>query len=190
MTDDPNAEPGDETEELDNTQELDDAQLEAAASGAEDDIEGEDEERDETIVDDLGGVEAAPAMPGGPRLEPEVRGPRVRGPKTTRTPFAIDPALRIKDPWSAWFVGLAVAVFGLILANALLFGHGGAFSPVPTPTAVPTEGPTESPSEAPTVVPSASPSVAPTTAPSTAPSVAPTTGPSVAPSAAPSPGAS
>src|SRR4029453_823815 len=104
---------------------------------------------DETIVENLGGVEAAPAVPGGPRMEPEVRGPRVRGPKTTRTAFAIDPALRIKDPWSGWFVGITVAVFALILANALLFGHGGAFSPTPTPTPVPTEGPSEAPSASP-----------------------------------------
>jgi hypothetical protein len=193
MTDDPTRLPDDEAEATDETTDaeapggapggetagdLDTAQLEAAAEGAEDEIgdEAEDEAEDETVVTNLEGVEAAPAMaPGAGRLEPEVRGPRVRAPKTTRTAFAIDPALRIKDSWSAAFVIVCVAIFAAILGYALLFGRGGAFTPIATPSPIPTEAPSENPS----------PSVAPTGAPS--PSAAPTVASTIAPSAAPSP---
>jgi hypothetical protein len=148
---------------------LDAAQLEAAAEGAEEEVEDEGEADAETLVEEEGGIEAAPVLaPGGRRLEPEVRGPRVRGPKPARTVFAVDPALRIKDRASEAFVIVSVVVFALIFANAMLFGHGGAFSPVPTPTPVPTVAPVSpSPSGG------ESPSVAPTTAPSSSPTVAP-----------------
>ena len=81
-----------------------------------------------------GGIEAAPiTAPGAPRFEPDVRGPRPRGPKAaSRTAFAIDPALRIKDRASAAFVITSVVVFALIVANAMLFGHGGALTPIPS----------------------------------------------------------
>jgi hypothetical protein len=195
MTDDPTRLPDDGAEAADETTDaeapggapggetagdLDAAQLEDAAEGAQDDIGGEAE--DETVVSNLEGVEAPPAMaPGAGRLEPEVRGPRVRAPKTTRTAFAIDPALRIKDPVSAAFVIVCVAVFAAILGYALLFGRGGAFTPIPTPSPISTEAPSENPS----------PSVAPTGAasPSAAPTVIPTTAPSPAASPAPSPAA-
>jgi hypothetical protein len=170
MTDDPNATPEELAGEAGGEEagDLDAAQLEAAAEGAENEVEGETAGEGGADLEDEAFVEAeaadeSPIRPVGapPRSGPEPRGPRVRAPKTTRTAFAIDPELRIKDPWSAVFVVIAVAVFALILANALLFGHGGAFTPIPTPSPVPTEGPSESPSAAPSTSPSAAPSVAP-----------------------------
>jgi hypothetical protein len=192
MTDDPNLDPNglpadEEPEEALSTEamdadvgaieaggeaadDLDAAQLEAAAEGAEEEIE--DEAEDDTTVEEEGGIEAAPVLaPGGRRLEPEVRGPRVRGPKPARTVFAVDPALRIKDRASEAFVIVSIVVFALIFANAMLFGHGGAFSPVATPTPVPTVAPASpSPSggESPSVAPTAAPSSSPTAAPSPA----------------------
>jgi hypothetical protein len=223
MTDDPNLDPnlepkpepnvlrdevgpteaGDElTEGGDEAEDLDETQLEAAAEDAEDDVSDEEEAaaEDDTVVLQPGGIEAAPiGAPGAPRYEPDVRGPRVRGPKAaSRTAFAIDPALRIGDRASAAFVIISVAVFALILANAMLFGHGGALTPIPTASPIPvvTEGPSESPSAVPSISPAPSGSTAPTTSPSgspsgsTAPTTAPTAAPSSAPTAAPSPAAS
>lgn len=204
MTDDPNVEPKPEpepeanvladgegaSESGENAEDLDATQLEAAAEGAEDDVSDDEREEaeDETVVLEPGGIEAAPAVaPGAPSLEPEVRGPRVRGPKTSRTAFAIDPALRIRDRASAAFVILSLAVFAAIVANALLFGKGGAFRPILTPSPIPQS--TEAPSEAPSTSPGASASPASSAAPSGSPagSGAPTTAPSVAPTTGPSP---
>jgi len=183
-------------------QDLDETQLEAAAEGAEDEVSDEGDEaaeeaeaaeaaedteaaEDETGVLEAGAVAAPIGTPGARRPEPEARGPRERGPKTTRTAFAIDPALRIHDRASAAFVILTVVVFGLILANALLFGSGGALTPIASPS--PTQQASEAPSESPSGAPSASP--APTIAPSPAPSASPagSTAPSTGPSTAPSP---
>jgi len=202
MTDDPNVEPkpasAPEPNELadgegatrggENAEDLDATQLEAAAEGAEDEVSDEEAEEaeDDTVVL-APGIEAAPiGAPGAPRYEPDVRGPRVRGPKTSRTAFAIDPALRIRDRASAAFVILCVAVFAAIIANALLFGVGGAFRPILTPSPIPqaSEAPSASPSTSPgasaSPVPSTAPSGSPagSTTPSAAPSVGPTTGPS------------
>ncbi|HLX34677.1 MAG TPA: hypothetical protein VKR30_05470 [Candidatus Limnocylindrales bacterium] len=197
MTDDPNRPFGDEDlvdegfgAEGEGAEDLDDAQLEAATEGARDEIE---DESDDTTILGPGGVEAA-SVPGMTRLEPEIRH-RDRGPKPARTVFAVDPALRIKDPWSAAFVIIAVAVFVAIVANAMLFGIGGAFTPIPTPSPIPTLGPTESPSEAPSGSPAASPSAGESGAPSLTPAASPGSSPAASsgsspatsPTAAPSP---
>jgi len=174
----PPEEGGEQAEDLDATQ------LEAAAEGAEDEVgdAGDDEaEALEQAEDDT--VVLAAGLPVAPRVEPEARGPRPRGAKApTRTAFAIDPALRIQDRASAVFVIGTLVVFILILGNAMLFGHGGAFTPIPTPSPIPQS--TEAPSEAPSAVPSGSPVASP------AGSIVPSTAPSAAPSAAPSPAAS
>lgn len=205
MSDDPDAILGQETDLEPVTEggeaggelagDLDDAQLEAATEGAQDDLDVDREDdldeagEDDTMVVEPGALEAAPSMArgGADRLEPEIRGPRVRGPKTTRTAFAIDPALRIQDRASAVFVIVCVAVFALILANGLLLGHGGAFTPIPSASPIPI--PTELPSTGPTTGPSTSPSAAPS--PTGVPSTGPTgsSAPTVAPTAAPSPAA-
>jgi len=178
MTDDPNARPDDlDAEAVDGGEitddDLDDAELEAAAERAKLEVDDED---DGSEVDDIGGVEAAPVLaPGGTRLEPDVRGPRIRGPKPAEhTPYAVDPSLRIRDPWSAAFVALSVGVFGAILAFALLFGHGGVFTPIPTPTPVPTAA-AETPEPSGSVGPSGSVEPSGTPGPSPTPTEAPPT---------------
>jgi len=180
MTDDPNAQPEDlDAEAVDGgdvtDDDLDDAELEAAAERAKLEVDDEDGEGE---VDDLGGVEAAPLLaPGGTRLEPEVRGPRLRGPKPAEhTPYAVDPSQRIRDPWSAAFVAISVAVFGLILAYALLLGRGGAFTPIATPTPVPTVAP-ESAAPSGSLAPSASASTEPSGSIAPTPSPSPTEAP-------------
>ncbi len=115
----------------------------------------------------------------------------------------------VDDPVTKWWVGIIVAVFGLIVAYALLFGHGGILTPEPTREPIPTDVPSLSPSPAASGSASGnpSPSVASSGAPSASapavasvapsksavPSVAPTavassaaSSPSVGPSAAPS----
>jgi len=212
MTDDPNVEPekrptpepapepepnvlsgfqppevgGEEAEDLDATQ------LEAAAEGAEDEVSDEDLDADEQA--EAAEDETIVLAAGGPsmrNIEPEVRGPRPRGAKApSRTAFAIDPALRIQVRASAVFVIGTVIIFILILGNAMLFGRGGAFTPILTPSPIPqaSNQPTEAPSAAPTASPAASGSTAPTSAPSSSP--AGSTAPTAAPSTAPSPAAS
>jgi hypothetical protein len=187
MTDDPNAQPEDlDAEAVDapavdagdaTDDDLDDAELEAAAERAKLEV---DDEAGGADVDDFGGVEAAPLLAsGGARLEPEVRGPRPRGPKPAEhTPYAVDPSQRIRDPWSAAFVAISVAVFGLILAYALLLGRGGALTPIPTPTPIPTVAP-ESVAPSSSVAPSTSVEPSGSIAPSGSPSGSPT--PSEAP---------
>lgn len=81
-----------------------------------------------------------------------------------RTQIPIDESLRIKDRASALFVLLVVAVFGIIVLNALVLGKGGLLTPLATPalpTPIVTPAPTVAPSVAPTVVPSVAPSPTP-----------------------------
>src|SRR5436190_228074 len=59
----------------------------------------------------------------------------------TRQTFAIDPALRIKDPASQIFVAVSIGFFVLVFLYAMAFGKGGAFNPVPTPTPIVTTSP-------------------------------------------------
>lgn len=170
------------------------SELEAAASAAESEVESDearaafDAEIADAEVDDewIEGdetetaIEALPVLaPGAGALERRVARPGARaprGPKPARTVFAVDPALRIKDSVSAAFVVGTVLVFVLILANALAFGHGGAFHPLATPTPIETPAPT--PSTGPSGSPGASGS------PVASPSIAPSASPSVAPSPA------
>jgi hypothetical protein len=174
-------------------EDLNASELEAAASGAESEVESEE---GGAALDEIGGaeagdqliegdetetaIEAPPALaPGSGNLERRIARPGARaprGPKPARTVFAVDPALRIKDPVSAAFVVGTVLVFVLILANALAFGHGGAFTPLPTPTPIATTAP------APSTGPSGSPGAS--GSPAASPSIAPSASPSVTPSPA------
>ena len=166
------------------------SELEAAASAAESEVESDearatlDAEIAEAEVDDgsiegdqtEAAIEALPVLaPGAGALERPVARPGARaprGPKPARTVFAVDPSLRIMDSVSAAFVVGTVLVFVLILANALAFGHGGAFHPLATPTPIETLAPTEVPSAGPSGSPAASPSIGPSASPSVAPSPA------------------
>lgn len=225
MTDEPNegagTEPGGEE-----AGDLDAAELEAAASAAEFDVEGEpgpgpepigvgaDEadaaaeaaaEEAEVAGDETAAYEPdedeetaplrrAPARDTGTRrFERPAAGPVGRGPrppKATRTMFAIDPALRIHDRASAAFVLGSVAVFVLILANALALGQGGAFTPLPTAVPIPTAGPTASPGPSESVTPSASPAASASPAPSTSPAPSMSPAPAASPTGSGTPTAS
>jgi hypothetical protein len=156
-----------------------DAEIASAEPRAES-VEGDEPASEEFTGDETEtAIEAAPVLaPGAGALErpgaksitrPGGRAPR--GPKPARTVFAVDPALRIKDPVSAAFVVGTVLVFALIFANALAFGRGGAFHPLPTPAPIATEAPTAVPSAGPSGSPGASGSPAPS--PSISPSIAP-----------------
>ena len=106
---------------------------------------------------------------------------------SARTPFAIDPAMRIKDPISAAFVAATILVFLGIFLYAMAFGKKGAFTPerTPRPTPIVSIAPSGSPGAA---SPGPSGSAAPSgTTGSPAPSAAPTGAASTAPSPSPPP---
>ena len=138
-------------------QEADDLAYDPEADEAE--LEGEDE-------DDLA---PAPARRPGARAAANASRERAHGtgsrtprpPKAARTTLPIDPALRIKDPASAWLVVGAVVLFALIFLRSMAFGHGGAFTAVPTPTPIvnPSAAPSTSPSGS--AAPSGSPAASP-----------------------------
>lgn len=134
--------------------------------------------------------ERAAAAPGKGPARGAPRGP---APATPAKPSEV--GLHVDDRISMVFVGISVAVFVVIALYALLFGHGGFFTPIakPTPAPVVTPAPvTPAPSASlPTLVPIVSPS--PTTAasasPATSASPAASTSPvvSTSPAASPSP---
>ena len=165
MTDDPNDQPAPES--LDDTQ---------AFSTEEPADEGFDEGADEaaTEPEPTRGGERRPGHGGAP-IGAATRS-RTRG-------VTIDPALRIRDRVSEWFVIGTVLVFAAIFLYALAFGHGGALSPTPTPlpTTNASVGPTASP--APTPIPIATPFSVPTPTAGPSATPAPTEAPSAAPSA-------
>jgi len=203
MTDRSNDAPGDDAA-AEEAPDLSDAQLDAATNAAEAEVEedeagGETMAESELIDEELDGqagddgdseeAELAPAAPvrvgarqraaeaAAARAASAGRGPKVRA--ATRTAFPIDPALRIKDPASAIFVVASVIVFVLIFLNAMAFGHGGAFNPVPTATPFVSAAPTASPAASPGASGSTAPSTAPTSAPSgTAPATSTAPSPS------------
>lgn len=155
---------------------------------AEAELDAEDAAEDaeaEEIATDEGMPPSPPVRVGARQRAAEAAAAREaaagRAPKAraaTRTAFAIDPSLRIKDPASAWFVVGSIAVFLVIFLNAMAFGHGGAFTTVKSPAPIVSQSP------GPSVSPGASGSTAPSGSPAASP--APTTAPTAAPSAAPS----
>ena len=97
----------------------------------------------------------------------------------TRTPFAIDPALRIKDPASSGFVVATILTFLLIFLSAMAFGKGGAFTVKPTRAPVVSASPGPSINAGPSGSPGPAASPAITVAPS--PLASPAPNPSAAP---------
>lgn len=170
MTDDPNR--------LDETQAFEEDDLEGAR---EDDFEPEegDEELDEGEEAEEAAAPVAPTRhPGRGGAPAGMGGPRRRGAPAAAKPtkakaVVLDPSLRIRDRVSSIFVIGTLVVFLAIFANALAFGHGGAFSatPTPAPTANASLGP--NPSGAASPSPAASPTSGPTAAPTEVPSSTP-----------------
>ena len=155
---------GDDDEQ---TVEEGDAALQAAA--------GEDAE---PFVEDDEAVAVAetPARPMRPSERRAMRAALEHGQLT------LDPTHRVSDRASAAFVLVAIGAFVLIFLYGLTAGHGGFFTPLPSPTPVPSV--TASPVPSPTVAPSGSAAASPT------PTVLPTATPAVTsppPSATPAP---
>lgn len=192
---------GEAAAEPEDAADLTDAQLAAATDFAEAEVDEDEADEERGIDDDAEGEEddfepdeLEPAPP--PRRlsareraeEYERRGAAAgrrgpREPKAQRTQFPIDPALRIKDPVSSYYVAGSIAVFVLILLYAMAFGHQGAFTPRPTPRPTPAVTAAPSVSASPGASGSAAPSasVAPTAMPTAAPTGAPTAVPTAAP---------
>lgn len=159
------------------------AEVEVDAEAADDEVLNPDDEADEVLAQEALAQEVAadraqPNRPGAreraaeasrQRAAAATRGPRA--PKATRTAFPIDPSLRIKDPASAAFVIVSIVVFALIFLNAMAFGRGGAFNPIPTPTPFvsPSPGPSVSPGPSGSAAPSGSPAATPAASPAASP---------------------
>jgi hypothetical protein len=142
------------------------------------DVDAEVDDYDAAIRE----VAGEPALPPPP-VRPGERGPRERRRTTTppqRAPTPSEIAVHVREDWSRAFVIVTVAVFTLILLNAIFLGHGGLLTPVPTPTPEPTPSPSisASPSE------SAAPSESALPSASAAPSVSASPSGSAAPSSA------
>jgi hypothetical protein len=122
-------------------------------------------------------VAGAPVV-APPPARPGDRGPRLRRRSqaaTQRAPSPSEIAVHVREDWSRAFVILTVAVFTAILLNALLFGHGGFFTPLATPTPEPTESaePSESVAPSESVEPSESAEPSESVVPSTSASASP-----------------
>ena len=178
MTDRSNDAPEDAETPDDESADLSDAQLAAAAEDAAFEADTGEETLDDEAEDEAAEVvleaeldAAAGGAKGGAPVRKSAReraaaqaardrrtgtGARAaRPPKVTRTPFAIDPALRIKDPASTGFVVATIIVFLLIFLNAMAFGKGGAFTVVPTRAPAPSVAPVPSVSPGPSGSPGA-----------------------------------
>ena len=151
-----------------------DQERDAAALGADAAVD------DETGVDDTDEAEEAAAADDavesgqdgtaakGAAAATTGGGRRNRGlPKAAPSaPSVSEQAVRVDDRASAWFVIALVALFAIVLANALLLGHGGLVSHLlPTPTPIVTAAPTAKPTAAPTASPSATATATPAPTP-------------------------
>jgi hypothetical protein len=182
-----------EEEPLDeSTEESDDgAPAEIDDEDIQDDLVDESEADVDAEVDDY--EAAVREVAGAPAaVPPRVARPGERAPRgrrrpalaAQRAPTPSEVAVHVREDWSKAFVILTVAVFTLILLNALLLGHGGLLTPLPKPSPEPTEAPSGSPSASPSGAPSVSPSASAAPSGSAAPSAS--ASPSAAVSAAPS----
>ena len=128
----------------------------------------------------IGGVEEADEQtrPMRPSERRAMRAAMERG------QVAVDPAHRVSDRASAYFVIVTVGVFILIMFNGLLLGHGGFLTSIPTASPLPSV--TASPLPSVTAVPSGSAAASPTPVPSTSPAPTPTVTPAPSPTPGPS----
>jgi hypothetical protein len=111
---------------------------------------------------------------------------------TQRAQTASDIAVHVDDRASAIFVMAVIAVFVLILLNAVVLGKGGLLTPIPSPKPIPSLVPgTQAPPPSASASASPSGSVAPAASGSSTPSgsASPSATGSAAPSATPKPSA-
>jgi len=147
---------------------FDDAEDEDALAVEADEVDGADE------VDEVA-AGAAPA-PVTTRERGRRGGRVLRRSQPARAPTASEIAVHVDDRISAAFVVLVAAVFVGLILYALLFGKGGALTPVPTAAPIPSVSASPSASVAPSGSPAASGAVSPSIAPS--PSASPAASPS------------
>jgi hypothetical protein len=179
-------------DETDETEESDDgAPAEIDNEDIQDDLVDESEADVDAEVDDYdAAVQEVAGVPAA--VPPRVARPGERAPRgrrrpalaAQRAPTPSEVAVHVREDWSKAFVILTVAVFTLIMLNALLLGHGGLLRPIATPSPEPTEAPSGEPSESPSAAASASPSGSAAPSVSAAPSASASA--SAAASAAPS----
>jgi len=170
--------------------ERDDLDLEDGVDDLEDagiddiDDEGDDlDAGDEAEVDDYDAAVreiAGEAAPAAAATAAERRSSAARrrtpGKQTSQAPTPSEVAVHVRENVSRTFVIAAVAIYIVILLNAIFLGTGGVFRPLPTPTPTPTESPSASPASS--ASPSTSASVSPTTSASTSPSASAAASPS------------
>ena len=165
-------EPGDDDGDPGDDDELEDDEVE---------VEAEPDDYD-AAVREVAGETVAPTAAAGATTIPTKRKPT---PTPAHVPTVSERAVHVREDVSKVFVIGAVAVFAVILLNALLLGNGGLLDAKPTASPSASAAPSAGASASAPVsaVPSASPSVAA----SAAPSVSASPAASAAPSASPSP---
>lgn len=150
---------------------FDDAEDEDALAVEADEVDEVDE------ADEVDEVAAGAAPAPVTTRERGRRGGRVlRRSQPARAPTASEIAVHVDDRISAAYVIVTVAVFVGLILYALLFGKGGALTPVPTAAPIPSVSASPSASVAPSGSPAASGAVSPSIAPS--PSASPAASPS------------
>lgn len=134
------------------------ARGESEAEGSEEADDEAEVEADEADADDQEPAPAQAAAKPGRRLG---RTPRTKDHPTPAT-AAVEPDVLpyIDDPASKWWVILIAVVFAAIFAWGIFLGHGGMFTPIPTPSPIPTAtaAPSATATPSPTPIPSSSPS--------------------------------
>ena len=149
----------DEGDELDREADIDDVE----DDGIERLYEDDDLEADEAEIDDYDAAVreiSGEAVPAAATTAAERRSSAARrrspGKQLSRAPSPSEIAVHVRENVSRAFVMAAVAIYIVILLNAIFLGTGGVLRPLPTPTPTPTESPSTSPSASVSASPAAS----------------------------------
>lgn len=150
----------DESNDVDGEADVDDLESDDL-----DDIDDEVGEADAAEIDDYEAAlreVAGEAVPPTATTTVERRTSAARrrtpGKQPTRAPSPSEIAVHVRENVSRAFVIAAVAIYILILLNAIFLGTGGIFRPLPTATPTPSESPSASPSGSGSSSPATSPS--------------------------------
>jgi hypothetical protein len=196
-------------EAMPNDEALDGDELPEDDALDEEDVAGEDAEAEEAVGPAKGNLGMGQAAKGAAstterrgresaasRGEGRNSGRGARGSREPAVPqraqTASDIAVHVDDRASAIFVIAVIAVFVLILLNAVVLGKGGLLTPIPSPKPIPSLVPgTQAPPPSASASASPSGSVAPAASGSSTPSgsASPSATGSAAPSATPKPSA-
>ena len=150
---------------------------------SDDEADGEPDDYD-AAVREVAGEDVAPAAAaaaaGAAATPTKKRGAQ---PAPTHVPTPSEKAVHVREDVSKVFVIAAVAVFVAILLNGLLFGTGGLFTPIATPSPSPSAAPSASASAGPSASASASAPASASPSPSASASAPASTAPSASASA-------